>query len=148
MKSMNSWFHIVSIYRHNITRTILYYGLTLLYVCVHYVRWWNPRIDPVGSNGVFCKKKQPPKAILLHFLSPYEITLALLHDCMFVYVRLKSQVVVNYGQKISVNFNICFLVKVKRYLKCYNKSYFVKIFEPYYLSKINIMRYQKTSIKM
>ena len=125
--------------------------ISLWYICCILYRhgtFGTPTINPVGSIWCFCKKKLPPKAILLHFLSPYEITLALLHDCMFVYVRLKSQVVVNYGQKISVNFNICFLVKVKRYLKCYNKRYFVKIFEPYYLSKINIMRYQKSFIKM
>lgn len=69
-------------------------------VFVYYEDRGTPPLIRLGRFGIFCKKKSPPKAILLHFLCPlYDY----LYDCMTLRVRLKSQVVVvNTKQKISV----------------------------------------------
>ena len=77
----------------------------MLYLLSIHIKHLNPTTNPVGSIWCFCKKKLPPKAILLHFLYylyEYSCTASL---CMWVHLKSQVEEVVvvksEYEQKIS-----------------------------------------------
>ena len=115
--------------------------ISLWYICCILYRhgtFGTPTINPVGSIWCFCKKKLPPKAILLHFLYYLYEYSCMASLCMWVHLKSQVEEVVvvksEYEQKISAIW--LYLIAS---LSCEWKLYFVKyLVAKFSFSDINI----------